>query len=569
MSENTKIQTPGENVVPLNRPFQLGDWRVDPAAGCITRNGEEQHLEPRVMTVLTLLAGHSGEVVSREQLEAQAWAGMVVGYDALASSIIKLRKALGDDSRHPRYIETVSKKGYRLIAPLSHEISGDSKPRFEQPSSQNQKPLMTIVVLALAIIVGVAWVVISGYRTTPPAVSGQNSNAKTLAVMPFTNISNDPQQEYFVEGITDDIITDLSGLSGVVVISRSATNRYQGIKIDPKKVGQELGVDYLLEGSIRKSGKRWRINASLIEAGTGANLWARRFENTESSLFSAQDELASSVVNALALELSPIDKERLQRRATTNFDAYELFLQGQKLFKERTRESNESAQDAYQKAIDLDSSFARAYGALAVALSVQYWRGWSDTPTETLNRASAMANLATQLDPSSPQAYWALGYTLMYQRQLDKAAVAVEHSIEIAPNYADGYGLLGLINNELGNGEEAARLIKKGMALDPHHSWDFPYNLGRAYYILGRYDEAVKNLLEALNRNELAVNPRMFLIASYMAMGRKDDAQWEAEQMRITSPETTISHLEKNYPIADSGLQKRFLDHLRKAGMPE
>lgn len=562
-------QQAGEPTQSLMRPFHLDDWRVDPAAGIISRNHEQVHLEPRVMTVLTLLAGRAGEVISREQLEADAWAGTVVGYDALASSILKLRKALGDSTRQPRYIETVSKRGYRLVAPVTFDEPGASDTSATPSSPKNRSRswrVGAIAALVLAAVVTVAVVLVerAGVRSTDTG-----PHLKTLAVMPFANISNHPENEYFVEGITDDIITNLSGLSDVLVISRSATYRYKGQEFEPRNVGQELSADYLVEGSIRKSGKRWRINARLIETRTGVQLWAKKFESRESSLFKAQDELTNGIVRALALQLSTSDKKRLHYQATTNFEAYDLFLHGQKLFKERTREANEAAQDAYRKAIELDPGFARAHSALAVALTVEFWRNWSDNPTETLDRALEMANLSVRLNPASPQAYWARGYALMYQKKHKQAIKAIQNAIDIAPTYADGYGLLALINNQLGNGEEAARLISKGMKLDPHYSWDYPYILGRAYYVMGKYEDAVKTLGIALKRNEQAVNPRLFLAASYVSLGRMDDAKWEVEQIRIMNPDTTLSHLRNDYPIADKALQQRFLDQLRKAGLPD
>ena len=552
----------------LTTPFQLADWQVQPALDRISRKGEEVRLEPRVMKVLALLAARAGEVVSREELEAGAWGKVIVGYDALPSSINKLRKALGDDTQHPRYIETVSKKGYRLIAPISV---------LDGPASANsattgielfKRPWVYALSALLLAVVSVAYF----FSVWQEALISQSSPAaeKRLVVLPFVNIGNDPKQEYFVDGITDDLITDLSGLSSIVVISRTASYRYKGQEINPQEVGEQLGADYLLEGSVRKSDKRWRINVKLINASDGASLWAKRYEDTETSLFGVQGEVARKIVEALAIQLNAQDKQRLSYRPTTNFEAYELFLLGQKQFKVRTKEANEAAQDAYRQAIQLDPNFARAYGALAVALDVYYWRGWSDTPTETLDRALEMARYATELDPGSPQAHWALGYTLLYRKEPHKAAAAVKRAIELAPNYADGYGLLALINNALGEAEAAIKFVKKGMQLNPHYTWDYPYNLGRAHYTLGRYQQAIEHLLLALDRNENAVSPRVYLAAAYVGAGQKEDAAWEIEQLRVISPESTIQHWRKNYfIIADKKLEKQFLDHLRLAGLPE
>ena len=554
-------------------PFKLGEWQVKPTAGQISRNDETIHLEPRVMSVLCLLADNAGEVVSREQLENEAWPGMLVGYDALASSILKLRKALGDDSRQPRYIETVSKRGYRLIAPVnfeSTELPGQKPFVLKPPELWFKKWRIYTVATILVALTSVFTISLYNKNSVGTLESDKPiSNLKTLAVMPFVNISKKAEDDYFVEGVADDIATELSNLSGVLVISRGATSRYKGEAYDPRDAGKELGANYLVEGSVRKSGKRWRINARLIDSKIGTQLWAKKYEGSDASLFDSQDKLASSIVSSLALELSSKDKAKLKHHATTNFEAYDLFLQGQKLFKVRDRESNESAQDVYRKAIKLDPNFSRAYSSLSVTLAVNFWRGWSEAPTETLNRALAMANESIRLDPTSPQAYWALGYAQMFFKQHDKAIESVKHAIEISPNFADGYGLLALINNQLGNGEEAARLITKGMQLNPHYSWDYPYNLGRAYYIMGKYDDAVKTLQKALDRNDQAINPRLYLVASYVALGRQEDAEWEIEKVRIESPEATLSRLDKDYPIANKKMKEKFFNELRQAGLPE
>lgn len=553
----------------LTNDFKLADWTVHPELDRISRRGEEVRLEPKVMKVLVMLAAQAGKVLSRETLETGAWGDMIVGYDALPSSINKLRKALGDDSHHPRYIETISKKGYRLIAPVSIVNAAVRTEQPEHTSAQVQGLKKNLVYLFFTVFIGIVFVVyLFNYEQKDSDNSSGLSTEKRIAVLPFTNISSDPMQSYFVDGISDDLITDLSGLSNIVVISRSASFQYKDQQVNPLKVGKQLGADYILAGSVRKSGKRWRINVKLINTSNGTNLWAKRFENTETSLFNAQDEVVKSIVTALAIELNTQDKLRLSYRPTTNFDAYELFLQGQKQFKVRTKESNQAAQDSYRRAIELDPNFARVYGALAVALDVHYWRGWSESPAETLERALAMARYATELDPGSPQAYWALGYALLYRKEHQKAELAVKRAIELAPNYADGYGLLALIYNNLGNGKMALAYINKGMKLNPHYSWDYPYNLGRAYYILREYPQSIKYLTEALERNANAINPRIYLAATYVATGKIEDAIWEIEQLKVISPETTIRHLKKNIPIADKKLQKIFLDQLRLAGLP-
>jgi len=200
---------------------------------------------------------------------------------------------------------------------------------------------------------------------------------------------------------------------------------------------------------------------------------------------------------------------------------------------------------------------------------VAYRRGWTDTPMETLDRALALAEQATLLDSSTPQTYWVLGYVYMMRKDLDAAERAVKQAITISPNYADGYGLLALLNNQRGNATKAIELIKKGMALNPYYTFDYPYNLGRAYYTLGKYKEAIAALEKAQERNENVIPPKIFLAASYMEDGRIDDAQWTVEQMRVLSPDISLSHIEKTIPISDKYLKEKLLHDLGSAGLPQ
>ena len=195
--------------------------------------------------------------------------------------------------------------------------------------------------------------------------------------------------------------------------------------------------------------------------------------------------------------------------------------------------------------------------------------GFTDLPAEHRNRALEMAKKAVSLNNSLPQTFWSLGFVHLYRNEFEQAAEAVDQSIKIAPNYADGYGLLALIHNRLGNADKAIRLIKKGMELNPHYSWDYPYNLGRAHYYKGNYSKAIEELQKALERNENTLQPRLHLAASYSGAGMQDDAEWEIEQILTINPVISVSHVTKTAGVADPQLMKMYLSHLRKAGLPE
>jgi len=433
------------------------------------------------------------------------------------------------------------------------------------------RPMAVAAMILIAVTVGIAmWRPWVGDRTVGDGTSAKSiAGLPKVAVLPFVNRSDDPQQEYFADGVSEDIITDLSRLSGLVVVSRSASFRYKGAKVDPLAAGKELGADYLLEGSVRKAGGDLRITAQLVSTKDGTQQWAERYDRQIAGAFSFQDEVTRSIVKALEIQLTPKEQQQLGRVATKSFEAYDLFLQGQMLFAQRTRDASDAAISAYKRAIELDPGFARAYGGLAVTMTMAYRRGWTDTPQLTSDQALALAKKAVEIDPDSPQAYYALGYVHLFRKEYKEAAEAVERSIRLAPNYADGYGLLAFINNHLGRAEEAIKLITKAMELNPHYTFDYPWNLGWANYTLKRYPQAIEALKKALERNDNINLARIYLAASYMALGQRENAEWEIEQIRIGAPDMTISQLKKTSAIDNPELLNRLVTHLREAGLPE
>ena len=252
-----------------------------------------------------------------------------------------------------------------------------------------------------------------------------------------------------------------------------------------------------------------------------------------------------------------------------SFEAYDRFLKGQQVSVNFSEESTAQAVELYREAIRLDPDYAHAYGALAVARIRQFLQGFTDSPGRMKDRALELAQKAAALDPQSHQVQWSLGYVHMYRREFDEAVFAAERAISLSPNYADGYALLALVKNNLGQAEEVIPLIEKAKRLNPHYTWDYIYQLGRAYYVLGDYEKAVSHLLQALERNQSAGYPRLFLAASYVNLGRMDDAEWEIAQMQMAHPEYTYPHLQKTVPIGNKALFDRLFNDLKKAGITE
>jgi adenylate cyclase len=557
-------------------PFQVGDWTVDPESGRLQKEGEEVKLEPKVMEVLVFLADHSGKVVSREALEAKAWAGMDVGYDAVASSIIKLRKALGDDSRNPHYIETISKKGYRLIAPVSHRTNeAEAAAAFdsassEQPSITNTNRRNIIAAgIAIVTIITVVFILKGGLNTIDQPI---NTSTKTpsVVVLPFKNLSDDPHQDYLSDGISDDLITDLARADSVRVIARQSSYHFKDNPANLEDIARKLDVLYIVEGSVRKSGNRIRVNVQLTNTNKQENIWAERFDIDVNDLFKLQDNITKDVMNAMIGPSSSKEPKIVESRGTKNFEAYDMFLIGQQYIKTRSKQGYDRSMNAYRRTIEIDPNYARAYGAMAVTLTRGYRYQWSDLSlVEARERALELANKAVQLNPSSPQIYWSLGYVHLHRREYDAAESAAKKSVALSPNYADGYALLANIVNWRGKAMEAEKYIKKAIALNPYYSFQYPSTLGLAYYNLGHYEEAITYLRDAIYRNESALNPRLFLAATYTRLNLMEEAAWEIEQIKANRPDVTLSSLNNILPFENKTYMSVLQEDLRKAGLPE
>jgi len=404
--------------------------------------------------------------------------------------------------------------------------------------------------------------------TSPaPPVATAPSDKPSIAVLPFVNLSGDKEQEYFSDGISEDIIIDLSRVSNLQVIARNSSFYYKGKSVKTEDVGRELGVEYVLSGSVRKAGDRVRVTAQLVNSKDAHQLWADKFDRKLEDIFAVQDEITQKIVAALVVQLSSREKANLAIKATQNVKAYDMFLKGRQAYGTGTKEGLETAAALYRDAIALDPRFGRAYGALAVTMTRAMVRGFTEHSAQKLDQALELAQQAVSLNSNLPETYWALGYVHRHRSEGESALAAAQRSIEIAPNYADGYALLASIQNQNDNGKEAIRLINRAMALNPRYTWEYPNVLGRGYYSLAEYGKAVEAFRDALARNEIVSVPRVFLISSYVRLGRIDDARWEVTQLQTFNPQVTISQFKRQAYFWDKKALDRFLADLKTAGM--
>jgi adenylate cyclase len=403
-------------------------------------------------------------------------------------------------------------------------------------------------------------------KSDPHAPTLPLPDKPSIAVLPFVNMSSDPEQEYFSDGITEDLITDLSKLSGLFVISRNSVNLYKGKAVKPEQVSQELGVRYVLEGSIRKAGKRVRITAQLVDATIGYHVWADRYDRDLQDIFALQDEVTQKIVAALEVKLTEGEQERLGRPLTNNIEAYDYYLRGLDFHTSFTEEANARARQMFAKAVELDPQFAAAYAGLGWVYFDQWSLGWSQD-LQTLEQAFALAQQAIAVDPLLPDGHRLLGIVYLWKKHYELAIAEVERALALDPNHADAYVALGDIFNWAGRAEETAPLVEKAMRLNPQYPLWYLWDLGHAYYLMGQYEEAKATFKRVLARNPDFMPAHAYLAVIHSESGRAEDAQTEGAEFLRLSPQLSLDALKQRLPYKDPAVLERVLNAARKAGL--
>jgi adenylate cyclase len=447
------------------------------------------------------------------------------------------------------------------------------------PRARGSRRRYAFMLLGVTAIVAVALaMVFSSLERSPAEAPGvdttmpqsMQTERPVIAVLPFDNLGDDPEQEYFADGITDDIITNLTKIAGLVVISRDSTFNYKGAPVDPRELGQALGTDYILEGSVRRSDRQLRINVQLIDAGTGGNLWAERYDAPLDDIFALQDEIATKVSALLAVKLTQYERETLGSGQTSNLEAYDHFLHGRsRFFLYAGREENDKARGFYQKALEIDPEYARADAMLAWSYWFDFVNGWSEDPRRTLDRALSLANEATSLDDALPVAHFVRGLIHREKGEYDQALTEAKRAIAIDPSYANAFVLLATVYYYTGDAEKGLEQMEKAIRLNPHHPHNYPFHLGQAYFVLHRYDEAIAAFRRGLAQHPNSERLRIWLAAAYAQAGKIGEAEWQAEQLLIDDPEFTVGRIERVFPFSDPKDLEHFLDGLRKAGLSD
>ena len=390
---------------------------------------------------------------------------------------------------------------------------------------------------------------------------------KSLAVLPFNNLSGDPSQEYLSDGLTEDLITALSSIPRLLVIARNSTFVYKGKPVNVQQVGQELGVRYILEGSIQTAGARVRITAQLIDVATGNHLWAERYDRELKDIFSLQDEITLNIVRALQVTIGDGDRHTTAKRAPKSLDAYLKLLRGKSLFASSNRADNEKARRLFEEAVLLDPDHPTGYALLARTYLRELWLGWSEDSSLPLQKALDLAEKALTLDPSDAGSHALLSQIHLFQGLYEKAMAEGERALSLSPGSVDGYMSMGMSLYFAGQYQEAVRTYKEAMRLDPTPPAGLWYQLGNAYLMMEQYKEAEAAYSQVLVRNPKNIWAHVGMAALYIMSGREKEAREAAEKVLAANPSFSLRNLEEISPYRNPSDKERLMDALRKAGL--
>ena len=524
--------------------FVFGDCVLDPGRRELTRGSQVIAVGPQVFDLLIYLVRNRERVVSKDDVLDAVWSGRIVSESTLTSHINAVRKAIGDSGEGQRLIRTVARKGFRFVGDVSEVQSSDGGPLKTGPAGSNETPAPGLAL----------------------------PDKPSIAALAFHNLSGDPEQDYFADGVVEDIITALSRIRWLFVIARNSSFTYKGRAVDVKQIGRELGVRYVLEGSVRKAANRVRITGQLIDATTGAHLWAERFEGNLDDIFELQDQVAMSVVGAIAPQLERAEIERAKRKPTGNLNAYDYYLRGMANLHQGTREAIHEALSLFDQAIQLDPDFASAY---AMAAWCHFWRkvnGWMiDRPRETAEGAR-LARRAIELGRDDAVALTRSGHALAHLAgDLDGGIALLDRALVLNPNLAAAWFLGGFLRVWHGESDGAIEYFERAMRLSPLDAETYRMQAGMAvaHLFAGRFDTASSWAEKAFRDLPSFLMVVSIIAASHALAGRTDEGRRAMDHLRQLDPALRISNLRDWLPIHRPEDLATFADGLRRAGLPE
>ncbi len=525
----------------LEVQFLFDDQVLDVARRELKRGLRAIRVEPQVFDLLVYLVQNRDRVVSKDDIMASVWGGRIVSDSTLASRINAARTAVGDSGRNQNLIRTISRKGLRFVGTV--HAQGDGAEPVRAGGSPGEAFDQSLMGLPLP-------------------------DRPVIAVLPFVNMSGEPEQDYFSDGISEDIITGLSKLRWFFVIARNSSFMYKGNAVPMKQIADELGVGYMVEGSVRKDGGRVRITAQLNDVASGNTLWAERYDRDLADVFSVQDEITDAIVAAIEPRLYAAENFRSWRKPPDSLDAWDLVMRALSHYWRVTRQDNVVAQALLEKAISIDANYGQALGVLATSHTFSTHMGWEDMATvgPTAERA---ALAAIRADSEDPWAHHALGYVYLFARRFDDSLAEFELALRLNPNFALALGYYGVTLAYCGRWEEGDLAARRALRLSPRDPFSATYCGVAAYaQFVGRnYDEAIRLSREAIRQRSDFVGGHRVLTAAAAMAGEDDVAASALQELRRAQPNISLAWIASEMPFKLDSDRERYLEGFRRAGL--
>jgi TolB-like protein/cytochrome c-type biogenesis protein CcmH/NrfG len=523
--------------------FLFTDHTLDTDRRELRRGGELIDVEPQVLDLLIWLVVNRDRVVSKDDLIASVWKGRIVSDATLSSRIYAARKALGDTGQDQKLIRTIPRKGHRFIGAVS------TPPKNEEPAAPATEPPLGILN--------------ERSRSALPL-----PDRPAIAVLPFVNMSGDPEQEYFSDGISEDLITALSKLRWFFVIARNSSFAFKGKAVHIKQVGEELGVGYVIEGSVRKDGDRVRITAQLNDVATGSHVWAERYDRRLADVFAVQDEITEAIVASIEPHLYATENFHSQRNAPESLDAWGLVMRALSHFWRMTRQDNIVAQALLEKAIAIDSNYAQALGVLSASHGICAYNGWADVGT-ALSIAERAALAATRADGDDPWAHYALGGVHLLLRRFDDSLAEFELALNLNPNFALAQSVYGLALAFCGRWEDAHAATARALRLSPRDPFSTMYYGIAAYanFFGGDYEEAMRLASVSIRLRADHVGGHRGLTISAVMAGKAGVATAALQELLRAQPNFSLAWIAANMPFKHDADRERYMEAFRRAGL--
>jgi TolB-like protein len=515
--------------------FLFGDHMLDDDLRELRRGQEPIAVEPQVFDLLIFLVQNRDRVVSKDDLIASVWGGRVVSDSTLTSRINAARKAVGDSGSEQKLIRTIARKGLRFVGDVH------IRPMGLEPQTDMHEP-------------------------SHPALPLPDRPA--IAVLPFINMSGDPEQEYFSDGISEDIITALSKLRWFFVIARNSSFTYKGKAVHMKQIAEELGVGYVVEGSVRKGGEYVRITAQLNDVATGSHIWAERYDRAIADVFAVQDEITEAIVAAIEPQLYAAENFRAQRKPPDSMDAWDLVMRALSHYWRVTRQDNVVAQALLEKATAIDPNYGQALGVLAASQTFSAHMGWADMAA-VVPIAERAALAAIRADSEDPWAHYALGNVCLFTRRFDDSLAEFELALRLNPNFSLAQGYYGLALSYCGRCEEADLAARRALRLSPRDPFSAIYCGIAAYsqFVGHHYDEAMRLAREAIRQRIDFVGGHRVLTAAAGMAWQEDAAKAALLELRRAQPNISLDWVANQMPFKHDADRTHYLEGLRRAGM--